>query len=269
MNIAGIVLAGGQSSRMGQDKAKLTIEDHTLLSRAVNLLHAAGFEDCYVSGDYQGFNCIPDTQSELGPIAGIAACATQLSGLKQACPSIDNSAYSAPEYYAPKHYAPKNYVPKHSTSEHKVPEYNVAEHSTPEWSTVEHCNTKQSKKYDALFIMPVDMPLLAAEDCKKLLQHFIKQFTNQSITGKQGVYYKETTFPMLLSLNDTLITYLNDALNSVHKKQRSLYRLIETLNIEGISQQQVDLFRFENTNTPEQWQRCLVTYNKMQTVKFK
>ena len=234
MNIAGIVLAGGQSSRMGQDKAKLTIEDHTLLSRAVNLLHAAGFEDCYVSGDYQGFNCIPDTQSELGPIAGIAACATQLSGLKQACPSIDNSAYSAPEYYAPKHYAPK-----------------------------------QSKKYDALFIMPVDMPLLAAEDCKKLLQHFIKQFTNQSITGKQGVYYKETTFPMLLSLNDTLITYLNDALNSVHKKQRSLYRLIETLNIEGISQQQVDLFRFENTNTPEQWQRCLVTYNKMQTVKFK
>lgn len=234
MNIAGIVLAGGQSSRMGQDKAKLTIEDHTLLSRAVNLLHAAGFEDCYVSGDYQGFNCIPDTQSELGPIAGIAACATQLSGLKQACPSIDNSAYSAPEYYAPKHYAPK-----------------------------------QSKKYDALFIMPVDMPLLAAEDCKKLLQHFIKQFTNQSITGKQGVYYKETTFPMLLSLNDTLITYLNDALNSVHKKQRSLYRLIETLNIEGISQQQVDLFRFENTNTPEQWQRCLVTYNKMQTGKFK
>ncbi|WP_166370083.1 molybdenum cofactor guanylyltransferase [Psychromonas sp. SA13A] len=234
MNIAGIVLAGGQSSRMGQDKAKLTIEDHTLLSRAVNLLHAAGFEDCYVSGDYQGFNCIPDTQSELGPIAGIAACATQLSGLKQACPSIDNSAYSAPEYYAPKHYAPK-----------------------------------QSKKYDALFIMPVDMPLLAAEDCNKLLQHFIKQFTNQSITGKQGVYYKETTFPMLLSLNDTLITYLNDALNSVHKKQRSLYRLIETLNIEGISQQQVDLFRFENTNTPEQWQRCLVTYNKMQTVKFK
>lgn len=234
MNIAGIVLAGGQSSRMGQDKAKLTIEDHTLLSRAVNLLHAAGFEDCYVSGDYQGFNCIPDTQSELGPIAGIAACATQLSGLKQACPSIDNSAYSAPEYYAPKHYAPK-----------------------------------QSKKYDALFIMPVDMPLLAAEDCNKLLQHFIKQFTNQSITGKQGVYYKETTFPMLLSLNDTLITYLNDALNSVHKKQRSLYRLIETLNIEGISQQQVDLFRFENTNTPEQWQRCLVTYNKMQVGKFK
>ncbi|WP_259396801.1 molybdenum cofactor guanylyltransferase [Psychromonas sp. SR45-3] len=234
VNIAGIVLAGGQSSRMGQDKAKLTIEDHTLLSRAVNLLQIAGFEDCYVSGDYQGFNCIVDTQSELGPIAGIAACATQLSEQKQGGASVDHSL--------------------HSRSEH---------------SSQEYCNTQQSKKYDALFIMPVDMPLLAVEDCKKLLQHFIKQFTNQSITGKQGVYYKETTFPMLLSLNDTLLTYLDQALSAVDKKQRSLYRLIETLNIEAISQQQVDLFRFENTNTPEQWQRCLATYSKMQTDKFK
>ena len=254
MKIAGIVLAGGQSSRMGQDKAKLTIEDHTLLSRAVNLLQAAGFEDCYVSGNYQGFNCIVDTQSELGPIAGIAACATQLSELKQGYASKDSSQSATAE----------NNTPNQSTIEYKTQEHNVAQKFTSE-----DCNTQQNKKYDALFIMPVDMPLLAVADCKKLLQHFIKQFTNQSITGKQGVYYKETTFPMLLSLNDTLLTYLDEALNSAHKRQRSVYRLIEMLNIQGVSQQQVDLFRFENTNTPEQWQRCLITYGKMQTVKFK
>jgi len=237
VKIAGIVLAGGQSSRMGQDKAKLTIEDHTLLSRAVNLLQSSGFEDCYVSGDYQGFNCILDTQSELGPIAGIAACATKLSGIKH-LPSNNNSAQS------------------------------TTKNETAKYSAPEHCNTQQSKKYDALFIMPVDMPLLAVEDCKKLLQYFRKQLTNQSITNKQGVYYKETTFPMLLSLNDTLLTYLYQALNSDHKKQRSVYRLIDTLNIQGVCQQQADLFRFENTNTPEQWQRCLATYGKLQTDNF-
>lgn len=216
MKIAGVILAGGQSTRMGEDKATLTLEQHTLLARAVALLKAAGFDDCFVSGDYQGFNCILDQQACLGPIAGIAACASHLSD-----------------------------------------------------------------RYDAMFIIPVDMPLLASQDCQYLLQYFSQQSTAQGpiiencsnksqpsghlLSNKQGVYYKQATFPMLLSLNKTLLDYLAEVVTSPHKKHRSLYRLLETIDIKGVDQKEVDAFRFENTNTPEQWQRCLATYAMMQS----
>lgn len=216
VKIAGVILAGGQSTRMGEDKATLTIDQHTLLARAVALLKTAGLDDCFVSGDYQGFNCILDQQACLGPIAGIAACASYLNG-----------------------------------------------------------------NYDAMFIIPVDMPLLASQDCQYLLQHFSQQFITQQfttedcskqlqpschfLTSKQGVYYKQATFPMLLSLNKTLLDYLAEVVTSPHKKYRSLYRLLETLDIKGVDQKEVDVFRFENTNTPEQWQRCLATYAMMQS----
>ena len=216
VKIAGVILAGGQSTRMGEDKATLTMDQHTLLARAVALLKTAGFDDCFVSGDYQGFNCILDQQACLGPIAGIAACASHLS-----------------------------------------------------------------ERYDAMFIIPVDMPLLAPQDCEYLLQYFSQQFITQQstnedesnplqaschlLTRKQGVYYKQATFPMLLSLNKTLLDYLAEVVTSPHKKHRSLYRLLETLDIKGVDQKDVDAFRFENTNTPEQWQRCLATYTMMQS----
>jgi len=195
VNIAGVVLAGGQSLRMGQDKAQLIIEQHSLLSRAVALLHNVGLKDCFVSGDYKGFNCIIDQQPALGPIAGLAACVTQLN-----------------------------------------------------------CD------YDAIFIIPVDMPLLAPEDCSNLLQQFI----NQNESNKQGLYYQDAIFPMLLVLNSTLSDYLQEVVNSSHKKHRSLYRLLNTLDIKAINNKESDAFRFENTNTPEQWDRCLSTYAKMQ-----
>ncbi|TEW56070.1 molybdenum cofactor guanylyltransferase [Psychromonas sp. RZ22] len=193
MKIAGVVLAGGQSLRMGKDKATLTLEQHTLLSRAVTLLQNAGVNDCFVSGDYEGFNCISDQYSSLGPIAGLDACATQLS-----------------------------------------------------------------THYDAMLIIPVDMPLLAVEDC----QHILQQFTSLEI---QGVYYQDVTFPMLLTLNDNLTGYLSDAVTSSYKKHRSLYRLLKQLKVKGICKNERDAFRFENTNTPEQWQHCLSTYAMMQS----
>ena len=205
MKIAGIVLAGGQSLRMGQDKATLTIDQHTLLARAVNLLQQVGFEDCYVSGNYEGFNCIADKHSILGPIAGIAACVTQLY-----------------------------------------------------------------QHYDAIFIIPVDMPLLAEQDCRYLLQYFLSSMPSNNglsdieIIAPQGVYYRQTTFPMLLSLTEPLQNYLKEVVTTTHKKHRSLFRLLETLDIKAFNQKEVDAFRFENTNTPEQWQRCLTTYAAMQ-----
>lgn len=194
VKIAGIVLAGGQSLRMGEDKAQLTIDQHTLLSRAVKLLQQSGFDDCFVSGNYEGFNCIIDQHQALGPLAGLAACVAKLLG-----------------------------------------------------------------HYDALFIIPVDMPLLIEKDCHYLLQHF---------TGEQGIYYEDATFPMILPLNQALFDYLAMAIASTNKKDRSLYRLLKTLDIKAINKKQSDAFRFENTNTPEQWQQCLATYAMIQSNKI-
>ncbi|NRA70942.1 MAG: molybdenum cofactor guanylyltransferase [Gammaproteobacteria bacterium] len=75
MSIAGLVLAGGKSSRMGQDKAMLTIENETLLERNVRLLKQAGCDDVFISGNYQGrskqLNVIDDLSANIGPVSGI------------------------------------------------------------------------------------------------------------------------------------------------------------------------------------------------------
>lgn len=74
----GVVLAGGKSSRMGQDKAMLTIDGESLLDRAIRLLNATGANQVLVSRNNQ-----PDTLQDIfpfqGPLAGIhaALCATE------------------------------------------------------------------------------------------------------------------------------------------------------------------------------------------------
>ena len=146
---------------MGQDKATLLLEKQTLLARNVMLLSALNLSDVFVSGEYQGFQCIKDIHPSLGPIGGLQACVETLFG-----------------------------------------------------------------KYDALFVVPVDMPLLTEIECLTLLQHF-KQF-------QEGVFYEQVTFPMILPLNKQLKNYLTDVLNSSENKHRSLYRLIKTVKLQPI-----------------------------------
>jgi molybdopterin-guanine dinucleotide biosynthesis protein A len=72
--ILGVVLAGGNSSRFGSDKALAELGGHTLLSRAFDTL--TGFcELVVVAGRDRGpGRCIPDwPHSGMGPLAGIAA----------------------------------------------------------------------------------------------------------------------------------------------------------------------------------------------------
>lgn len=72
----GVVLAGGQSSRMGTDKAALRIGDESLLLRAQRILNAAGCNQILLSGhpraDWQG-ETIPDLLSGAGPVGGIVS----------------------------------------------------------------------------------------------------------------------------------------------------------------------------------------------------
>ena len=73
-NAVGVILAGGQSTRMGTDKAALRLGDETLLARASRLLQAAGCNKIFLSGhrrdDWSG-KAIPDESPGAGPVGGI------------------------------------------------------------------------------------------------------------------------------------------------------------------------------------------------------
>ena len=64
------VLAGGKSSRMGQDKAQLAFGGQTLLERAVALLQDAGAELVLIGGG-KGADTVPDLLPYCGPPGGL------------------------------------------------------------------------------------------------------------------------------------------------------------------------------------------------------
>lgn len=78
--LSGLILAGGRSSRMGRDKATLTLPDgRTLLQRQVDILRAAGATTVLASVRADSDVVLPDvvlvrdTVTDAGPLAGIAA----------------------------------------------------------------------------------------------------------------------------------------------------------------------------------------------------
>jgi molybdopterin-guanine dinucleotide biosynthesis protein A len=72
--ILGVVLAGGQSTRFGSDKALAELGGHTLLARAVDAL-SGWCEYVVVAGrETAPAPCIPDwPHPQMGPLGGIAA----------------------------------------------------------------------------------------------------------------------------------------------------------------------------------------------------
>lgn len=73
----GIVLAGGQSSRMGKDKALLTFRGKTFLTLAKQALIDAGCVRIIMSGEPRAdWNCqhVPDVLANLGPVGGMVSC---------------------------------------------------------------------------------------------------------------------------------------------------------------------------------------------------
>ncbi|WP_143870309.1 molybdenum cofactor guanylyltransferase [Catenovulum sediminis] len=89
-----LILAGGQSRRMGEDKAQLKLYGRNLLEYMQDKLERAGFYSVYVSGCKKGQ--IADRYPNYGPLAGLDA----LSALPD-CPAnvmvlpVDMPALSA------------------------------------------------------------------------------------------------------------------------------------------------------------------------------
>ncbi len=65
----GVLLAGGQSSRMGQDKASLTIADTTLLEFMRAKLQQAGIDEIVICRNAPGY--LNDSIPQLGPLGAL------------------------------------------------------------------------------------------------------------------------------------------------------------------------------------------------------
>lgn len=72
-----LVLAGGKSSRMGRDKAKLLLGEKSFLECILDKAEMLGIGETYLSGhdwDGKGVRTVPDRYRERGPLGGMHAC---------------------------------------------------------------------------------------------------------------------------------------------------------------------------------------------------
>ncbi len=77
MNLAAVILAGGESRRMGHDKAWLEFNGEPLVARALSLVRRIGIDELFISGragvDYSRLGCpvLFDAEPGGGPLGGI------------------------------------------------------------------------------------------------------------------------------------------------------------------------------------------------------
>ncbi|HEY1490194.1 MAG TPA: molybdenum cofactor guanylyltransferase, partial [Verrucomicrobiae bacterium] len=87
MKFSAVILAGGRSQRMGQDKAWLPVDGKPLIARQIELARTLGAEEVFISGrsevDYRSLNChvLQDRVPDAGPLAGIESALAAISTL--------------------------------------------------------------------------------------------------------------------------------------------------------------------------------------------
>lgn len=90
---SGIVLAGGMSRRMGNNKAQLTLGGKTLLQRQMEKLQNLGVTDILISGgkclSLPGARTVPDIFPQRGPLGGLHACLSQAKNSQCMVLSVD------------------------------------------------------------------------------------------------------------------------------------------------------------------------------------
>ena len=77
--IGGVILAGGASSRMGEDKALIDWNGRRAIDRLADLLARVGVMPFLVSGGDYGLPFAPDPYPQAGPVAGLKAALPALA----------------------------------------------------------------------------------------------------------------------------------------------------------------------------------------------
>jgi molybdopterin-guanine dinucleotide biosynthesis protein A len=99
--MSGLILAGGQSLRMGQDKATLVFDGEPLLARVARLLGHACDEILVASGDGTrleafGLPQVADVVPDAGPLGGLVAGLERATNPLVAAVAVDMPFVSAP-----------------------------------------------------------------------------------------------------------------------------------------------------------------------------
>ena len=77
--LGAVILVGGASSRMGQDKALLNWGGQRAVDRVADLAHALGSESVLTAGGDYGLPFVLDPSPQAGPVSGIVAAAERLA----------------------------------------------------------------------------------------------------------------------------------------------------------------------------------------------
>ncbi len=91
--LSGIILAGGKSKRMGQNKANLLLHGRSLLQWQVDKMRTLGIRDILLSGKdcptLPGTRVIPDLLPNRGPLGGLHACLSAANNSRCLVLSVD------------------------------------------------------------------------------------------------------------------------------------------------------------------------------------
>jgi molybdopterin-guanine dinucleotide biosynthesis protein A len=86
MKVSAVLLAGGKSRRMGEDKATIVFRNAPLWRNQLDLLQKLQLQELFISAQTDppwrpaDIKFVPDDQPSCGPLSGIAAALSRMSG---------------------------------------------------------------------------------------------------------------------------------------------------------------------------------------------
>jgi molybdenum cofactor guanylyltransferase len=216
MNTLGVLLAGGQSSRMGTNKALLQLGDEQLISHMQHMMTNTTISKLIVSGPISitGTENLVDIHPEMGPLGGIYSVLAQLDMSAPSSASDEPRASDEPGAFSKPSAADKS---KNNAIQ------------------------TDSTEFDGVVFVPVDLPLMTSDTLNRLIE--------QGSTSKQACYFESSNLPLYLPIDKLITEFL--AFKLTHKAKLSIGSLIAFCNAQAM--QLDDQLELTNTNTPQEW----------------